>query len=88
MTADYVVVTTVQGQFVEQQVRAFLEAHGIATQVRGETLRRTHGIALDGLGAVDILVGRDDVETARELLKQADHGDFTLADEQEPERSS
>src|SRR5437016_1884165 len=31
-----------------QQVRAFLEAAGIATSVRGETLRHTHGLTLDG----------------------------------------
>lgn len=88
MTPDYVVVTTVQGQFMEQQVRAFLEAHGIATHVRGETLRTTHGIALDGLGAVDILVPSGQADSALELLKHADRGDFRLAEEEASERSS
>ena len=83
MTPDYVVVTRVQGMFMEQQVRAFLEAHGIATRVRGETLRTTHGITVDGLGAVDILVPSDQADGARELLKQADRGDFALADGEE-----
>lgn len=86
MTSDYVVVTIVQGQFVEQQVRAFLEANGLTTQVRGETLRTTHGIAIDGLGAVEILVPSADAARARELLMHADRGDFALVDEEESER--
>ena len=74
----YVRVLTVHGQFVEGQVRAFLEAHGIPTQTRGETLRTTHGISVDGLGAVDILVGNDRADEARDLLMRADRGEFTL----------
>ena len=75
MHTEYVVVSTVQGQFAEQQVRAFLEAHGIETHAKGETLRSTHGIFIDGLGAVDILVPADDVNAARELLARADRGE-------------
>ena len=39
------------GEIHAQQVRAFLEAAGIATFERGEALRHTHGLTLDGLGA-------------------------------------
>jgi len=81
MTNPYVVVSTVQGQFAEGQMRAFLEANGIPTQVRGETLRTTHGISVDGLGSVEILVPRDRADDARELLAQADRGELTLTDE-------
>lgn len=84
MDTDYVVVSTVQGQFAEQQVRAFLEAHGIETHVRGETLRTTHGIFIDGLGAVDILVAVDQVDVARELLTRADRGEFAIDEAEEP----
>ena len=84
MHTDYVVVSTVQGQFAEQQVRAFLEAHGIETHVRGETLRTTHGIFIDGLGAVDILVAVDQVDVARELLARADRGEFAIDEGEEP----
>jgi hypothetical protein len=79
----YVRVSTVQGQFAEGQVRAFLEANGIPTQVRGETLRTTHGISIDGLGAVDIFVPPDRADEARELLTRADRGDFRLGAETE-----
>lgn len=47
--ADDVTVATVQGQFDEEQMRAFLEAHGIPTRVRGETLRTTQASRSTGL---------------------------------------
>ena len=81
MTDTYVVVSTVQGQFVEGQVRAFLESNGIPTQTRGEALRTTHAISIDGIGEVEILVPRDLAATARRLLARAEHGDFRIADE-------
>ena len=78
--SDWVVVTTVQGQFEEEQLRAFLEAHDIPTQVRGETLRTTHGLSMDGLGAVDILVPGTDLDGARELIAKAERGELTIPD--------
>ena len=83
-----VLVSTVHGQFVEEQVRAFLKAHGIPTQVRGETLRTTHGISIDGIGAVDILVPSDRADEARELLTRADRGEFRLGAESESDEPS
>ena len=82
MTDPFVVVSTVQGQFVEVQLRSFLEANGIPTQVRGETIRSTHGISIDGLGSVEILVPRELADDARELLDQVERGDLRLADEE------
>lgn len=80
MSDGYVVVSTVQGQFAEEQVRAFLEAQGIPTEVRGETLRATHGLSIDGLGAVEILVPREQEEEARALLAAAESGELRLPD--------
>ncbi|MBI4885523.1 MAG: hypothetical protein HY824_00370 [Acidobacteria bacterium] len=85
---DFVVVTTVQGQFEEEQVRAFLLANEIPTSVRGETLRTMYGISLDGLGVVDILVPRELADRARELLARADRGELALADDQDPDTPS
>jgi hypothetical protein len=85
--SDFIVVSTVQGQVAEAQVRAFLEAHGIATQVRGETLRTTHGISIDGLGSVEILVPHDQADEARELLNEAETGKFALVPDQDPDGS-
>jgi hypothetical protein len=73
-------VFVANGELHAQQVRAFLEAAGIVTAVRGETLRNTHGLTLDGLGAVEILVAKTDVEQAQALLAAAEAGDLRLAD--------
>ena len=83
MADPYVAVTTVQGQFAEAQLRAFLEANGIPTEVRGETLRSTHGISIDGLGAVEILVPAAQADDARELLARAENGELRIADSSE-----
>jgi hypothetical protein len=64
-----------------QQVRAFLEASGIQTTERGEALRKTHGLTIDGIGAVEILVADADAEQARSLLDAAEAGEFRLGDD-------
>jgi hypothetical protein len=74
-------VFVANGEMEGQQVKAFLEALGIATVVRGEALRNTHGLTLDGLGRVEILVDEADVDRARSLLAAADAGQFRLSEE-------
>ena len=74
-------VFVASGEVEAQQVRAFLEAAGIATAERGEALRKTHGLTVDGLGAVEILVSDTDLEQARELLASAEAGDLRLGDD-------
>ena len=69
------------GEMQAQQVQAFLKSAGIASAPRGEALRKTHGLTLDGLGTVEILVMDDDVERARTLLAAADAGEFRLDDD-------
>ena len=80
----YVVVSTVQGQFVEAQIKAFLEAYGIPCQLRGEALRVTHAISIDGIGAAEILVPAALANKARTLLAQAERGELALNDEADP----
>lgn len=79
-------VFVASGEVEAQQIRAFLEAAGIATAERGEALRKTHGLTVDGLGAVEILVEAADADHARELLKSADEGLFRISND--PESSS
>jgi hypothetical protein len=76
-------VFVASGEVEAQQIRAFLEAAGIATAERGEALRKTHGLTVDGLGAVDILVSESDVAQAREMLASAEAGAFRLDDDAE-----
>jgi hypothetical protein len=76
-------VFVANGEIHAQQVRAFLEAAGIPAFVHGEALRHTHGLTLDGLGTVEILVAPKDLEQARALLDSAEAGDFRLTDDGE-----
>jgi hypothetical protein len=73
-------VCVANGELHAHQVRTFLEAAGIQTVERGEALRRTHGLTLDGLGAVAILVAEQDADRARSLLESAEAGAFRVAD--------
>jgi DNA-binding transcriptional regulator LsrR (DeoR family) len=74
-------VFVANGEMHAQQVRAFLEAAGISSALRGEALRNTHGLTLDGLGMVKIVVAAGDEERARALLASAEAGEFRLDDD-------
>lgn len=71
------------GRLQAQQVRSFLEAEGIASVLRGESLSQTHGLTLDGLGRVEVLVAEGEEEHARALLASADAGELRLKDDDE-----
>jgi Putative prokaryotic signal transducing protein len=75
-------VFVASGETHAQQVRAFLEAQGIDTAQRGESLRNTHGLTIDGLGAVEIYVNAEDLSRARELLASVDAGNFRIGDDE------
>jgi hypothetical protein len=74
-------VFVANGEIHAQQIRAFLEAEGISAIERGESLRNTHGLTLDGLGAVEILVAEGDAGRARSLLEAAEAGTLRLDDD-------
>jgi hypothetical protein len=76
----FVTVVTAQGQFEEGQICSFLEAAGIPTAVRGEALRHTHGLTIDGIGAAHIMVPEIHADQARELLARAERGDLRIDD--------
>ena len=82
MSTELRCVFVASGELHAQQVRAFLEAQGISTAERGESLRNTHGLTIDGLGAVQVWVAEADVDRARELLESAESGAFRIADEE------
>ena len=74
-------VFVANGEIQAQQVRAFLEGAGISSQLRGESLRKTHGLTIDGLGMVEIVVADGDQDRARALLAAAESGEFRLGDD-------
>lgn len=78
---DKTSVFTASGEIQAQQVQGFLEAAGIASELRGESLRKTHGLTIDGLGMVEIVVSIEDEAQARALLASAEQGTFRLDDD-------
>ena len=81
MNEPWECVFVASGELHAQQVRAFLEAAGLPVLTRGESLRNTHGLTLDGLGAVEIAVASPNAARARALLASADAGEFRLRDD-------
>ena len=73
-------VFTADGEIEAQQVSAFLRAWGVASAIRGETLRKTHGLTLDGLGHAEIFVSANDEDRAKALLASAEAGELQLDD--------
>ena len=80
---EWVVVHVAQGGIEEEQVRGFLDAHEIPVEVRGEALRHTHAMVLDGLGAVEILVPAEHAEEARGLLDLVARGELAVDEDHE-----
>jgi hypothetical protein len=66
---ELVEVFKAQGEMEAQVIRSVLESDGIESMLSGESIRLTHGLTVDGLAEVKILV-RDDEETrAREVIR-------------------
>jgi hypothetical protein len=76
-------VFVANGQILAEQIRSFLQASGVGAILRGESLSKTHGLTLNGLGRVDVLVAESDADRARELLASAESGAFRIADDTE-----
>jgi hypothetical protein len=74
-------VFTASGQVEAEQVRAFLEASGIPSVLRGESLTKTHGVTVSELGRVDVYVTESDADRANELLASVERGELQLSDE-------
>jgi hypothetical protein len=65
---ELVEVWTAHGEMNAQLIRSVLEGDGIESMIRGESVRLTHGITVDGLAEVRILVRKSDEERAREVI--------------------
>ena len=61
-------VYTAHGEVQAQLIRALLEGDGIESMFQGEAVRLTHGITIDGLAEVKVLVREEDEERAREII--------------------
>ena len=65
---ELVEVYKAQGETQAQLIRSVLEGDGIESMLSGESVRLTHGITVDGLAEVKILVRKEDEARAREVI--------------------
>jgi hypothetical protein len=65
---DLVEVTRVQGPFEADLIENFLGSHGIVAIVRGRTAPFVYPLTVDGMAEFKVLVQRENLEKARELI--------------------
>ncbi len=68
--SELVVVYTTLGREVGAVIKGRLESEGIPAMLRYESIGPVYGIAMDGLGQVEVLVPKDFEDKARALLKE------------------
>jgi hypothetical protein len=66
---ELVEVFKAQGEMEAQVIRSVLESDGIESMLSGESVRLTHGLTVNGLAEVRILVRDDDETRAREVIR-------------------
>jgi hypothetical protein len=65
---DLVEVTRVQGPFEADLIENFLGSHDIVAIVRGRTAPFVYPLTVDGMAEFKVLVQRENLEKARELI--------------------
>jgi hypothetical protein len=79
-TIELVEIWRATGETEAQIIRGALDAAGIECTLRGEALRLTHGITVDGLAEVKILVRPDDAQQARNVIAEAEGNSIVSED--------
>ena len=65
---ELVEVFKAQGEIEAQMIRSLLDSEGIQSMLSGESVRLTHGLTVDGLAEVKILVRKEDEARASEVI--------------------
>lgn len=66
----YELLTEVQGRPEAEFIKSYLEAQGIDVELFQESVGRTMGLTIDGLGTVQIFVPKDQAQEAHQLLDE------------------
>ena len=66
---------------MRSRFRDFWKPPASPSELKGESLRKTHGLTIDGLGMVEVVVSSEDEAQARALLASAEQGTFRLDDD-------
>ncbi len=67
---ELVEVWCASNEIEAQLIKALLEGNRIRCILSGETLRHTHGIMVDGLAEVRIIVRSDEARRAEEIIEK------------------
>lgn len=73
---EYVQVYTCNGQLDAEMIKAFLESFQIHAIISGESLGSVYGLTVGPLGEVKILVPPEEADTAVDLLRRMEAGEF------------
>ncbi len=69
---EWVTLTTPNNPMEAEIIKGKLESEGIQVFLKKEAIGRIYGITTDGLGEIKVLVPKNLVEKAREILKVRD----------------
>ncbi len=76
--SKFVIISTVQGELTANVMKSHLESEGIPVVLEYESAGRIYGLAVNGLGAVKILVPKELAEEAKRIIEP---GDFSTVEE-------
>ena len=81
-------VYTVQGEFQAEVLRGLLEAQGISVHLSQEGIARAYGFGVGPLSEVEILVPKDQIHAANNIIERYKAGEFAeLEDPPEDENA-
>lgn len=69
LKSHLVVACTVQGELTANVMKSHLESEGVPVLLQYESVGKVYGITVNGLGEVRILVPRELVEKARQIIE-------------------
>ena len=72
--SNFVVISTVQGELIANVIKSHLESEGIPVLLEYESAGRVHGLTVDGLAQVRILVPQERAEEARQIIEPREPG--------------
>ena len=81
--SDFVVIKIVQGEMSANIIKSHLESEGIPVYLKYESAGIIYGITADGIGEVRILVPKELVEEAKQIIEPMEIEDTEKEEEEE-----
>ena len=73
---EWILIDTVQGQFLAEMLRGLMEAQGIMVWMNSQGAAHAYALSVGTMGAVELLVPTNSVDHARQILEAYYRGDF------------